>query len=214
MVRKLYDYRFTIYLVSQLFILFGALVSPQELYEILIAQILFLVNVSAGLLLLRKKKWLLYSALSLLVMMVTSTVLISAEYLTHPLLNNLQLAGYFLFYAILCYEINFQVWKEKSVNQHTLFGLTSGFISLGFIGFFICMSIEVASPGSFSLPENGLGVVDNLMYFSFITIMSIGYGDIVPLTGLAQKASLFIGLIGEVYLVIITAIVVGKYLKD
>jgi hypothetical protein len=200
--------------VSQLFILFGGLVSPQDLYEVLISQILFLVNIAAGLLLLRKRKWLLYSAIPLLILMVLSTILSSSKLTNPSILGNLQLGAYFLFYAILCYEINFQVWKEKSVNQHTLLGLTSGFISLGFISFFICISIETAMPNSYSFPDNGIGTVDNLMYFSFITIMSIGYGDIVPVTVIAQKSSLLIGLVGEIYLVIITAIVVGKYLKN
>ncbi len=214
MIKKLYNYRFTIFTISQLFILFGSLVFPQELYETLISQILFLINVSAGLLLLLKKKWLLYSVIALYSLLVISTAFIPTELTTHTVLGNLQLIAFFLFYTIVCYEVILQVWKEKSVNQHTLFGLISGFISLGFVGFFICLSIEVTNPSSFSLPDNGLGVVDNLMYFSFITIMSIGYGDIVPLTGVAQKASLLVGLIGEFYLVIITAIVVGKYLKD
>ena len=52
------------------------------------------------------------------------------------------------------------------------------------------------------------------MYFAYITLMTIGYGDILPITDLAQKASMFIGLIGQFYLVILTAIVVGKYINQ
>ncbi len=52
------------------------------------------------------------------------------------------------------------------------------------------------------------------MYFSYITLTTIGYGDILPITILARKASILIGLVGQMYLVVITAIVVGKYIKQ
>jgi hypothetical protein len=42
--------------------------------------------------------------------------------------------------------------------------------------------------------------------------MTIGYGDIVPVKPLAQKAAVLIGLLGQFYLVILTAVVVGKYI--
>jgi voltage-gated potassium channel len=44
--------------------------------------------------------------------------------------------------------------------------------------------------------------------------MTIGYGDISPITPIAQKATIFIGLIGQFYLVVLTAIVVGKYINQ
>ena len=57
-------------------------------------------------------------------------------------------------------------------------------------------------------------LIDRLMYFSYITLMTIGYGEIIPLTTLAQKAIILIGLIGQFYLVILTAFVVGKYFSQ
>jgi voltage-gated potassium channel len=55
---------------------------------------------------------------------------------------------------------------------------------------------------------------DNFMYYSYITLLSIGYGDIIPVSVLAQKTSVLIGLFGQMYNVIITAIIVGKYLNQ
>ena len=57
-------------------------------------------------------------------------------------------------------------------------------------------------------------IVEQLMYFSYITLMTIGYGDILPVTPIAHKAAMFIGLIGQFYLVILTAIVVGKFINQ
>ena len=57
-------------------------------------------------------------------------------------------------------------------------------------------------------------ITERLMYFSYITMLTIGYGDILPTNLLAQKAAVLIGLIGQFYLVIITAIIVGKYINQ
>lgn len=94
----------------------------------------------------------------------------------------------------------------------------AGYISLGLLAFFLCLSIEVMHPNSFSglvydISANA-DLLDQLMYFSYITLMSIGYGDILPITATAQKATVFIGLIGQFYLVVLTAIVVGKYINQ
>ena len=129
-----------------------------------------------------------------------------------------RLSGYFLFYAVVTVQIIRQVWYAERVNKNVIFGLTSGYISLGLLGFFIFLTIELVMPGSFQggvLAERGSTelLADELMYFSFITLMTIGYGDILPVTTLAQKATMFVGLIGQFYLVIITAVVVEKYIS-
>ncbi len=56
-------------------------------------------------------------------------------------------------------------------------------------------------------------LTEGLMYFSYVTLLTIGFGDITPVTALAQKAAILIGLMGQIYLVVITAIIVGKYVQ-
>ncbi len=68
--------------------------------------------------------------------------------------------------------------------------------------------------GLYSATFNAGEFTERIMYFSYITLLTIGYGDILPITPLAQKAVVLIGLAGQFYLVIITAIVVGKYINQ
>ncbi|MEM6816304.1 MAG: ion channel, partial [Bacteroidota bacterium] len=51
-----------------------------------------------------------------------------------------------------------------------------------------------------------------ILYYSYITLLTIGYGEIVPAIPIAQKAAILVGLVGQFYLVIITAVVVEKYI--
>lgn len=120
----------------------------------------------------------------------------------------------FLFFIIVTYEIINQVWKTTFVDKTTIYGLVSGYISLGLIGFFICLSIELSNPNSFIGIAENLTITEGLMYYSYVTLLTIGYGDILPVTHLAQNAAILIGMTGQFYLVIVTAIVVGKYINQ
>lgn len=218
MIEKLYPYRFEIFFFSQVVILFGSLVIPSALYENIASPILFQINLLAGIILLSKKKRLMWFFVVLLV--VTGIVFSSSllDNRSERLVNFIRMITYFLFYVVVTLEIIKQVWRAKLVNKNVILGLVSGYISLGLIGFFICISIEMANPGSFigifmndSGPE---AIMEGLMYYSYITLLTIGYGDISPVTPLAHKAAILIGLMGQIYLVVITAIVVGKYINQ
>ena len=107
--------------------------------------------------------------------------------------------------------------RSTEVNRGVILGLMSGYICLGLVGFFICLAIELAVPGSFSgLPALELNPVakrDSLAYYSFVTLLTIGYGEITPVSKLARNASVLIGLMGQFYLVIVTAVVIEKYIR-
>ncbi|WP_386806958.1 ion channel [Lutibacter holmesii] len=122
------------------------------------------------------------------------------------------MSAYFLFYALVTVELIKQVWKSSVVNGNVIIGLISGYISVGLLGFFICISIEMISPGSFLGFTEGGTLTENAMYYSYITLLTIGYGDLLPVSSAAKNAAILIGLTGQIYLVVITAIVIGKYI--
>ncbi len=218
MIEKVYPYRFEIFFFTQVTILFGSLIITEDIFETIISPILFLVNLIAGILLISKKKFLMCF---LILLLITSGVIFGTSLLDNmdqKVLKFLRMGTLFLFHVIVTLEIIKQVWSAKIVNRNVIVGLISGYISLGLIGFFICISIEMASPHSFrgliDYINNPITLTESLLYYSYITLLTIGYGDIFPVTPLAQKASVLIGLMGQIYLVVITAIIVGKYINQ
>lgn len=209
---KIYNYRFEIFLLSQLGILFGSLIFPFIIFDTIVLPLLFLVNISAGIILMRNRPKLKKIVVA---MVITSVIIIGIQILLPNLdLSVMRISINFLVYIMISYQLISQVWKARIVNRNVIAGLISGYISLGFIGFFICMSIEILSPNSFSGINPDVSLVEEMMYYSYITLLTIGYGDILPVTPIAQKASIFIGLMGQMYLVVVTAIVVGKYINQ
>ena len=217
-MHKLYEQRFVFFNVTLIMILFGPLVIPPVLFESVFAPLFFSVNILAGILLISKKK----GPQKIFIVVLISTILtyvISAFYKSEA--DSFAFVRYsvlFLFYCVVTWEIVTQVWKSEYVNQIAILGLIGGYLCLGLIGFFICNFIEMIMPGSFNgIVERAVDPSQNregLFYFSFITLMSIGYGDIAPVGKVARNAAVFIGLIGQFYTVILTAIVVGKFINQ
>ncbi len=218
MLKKIYPYRFEIFFFSQIAILFGSLLVPLTFFENIASPILSQINLLAGILLISKERKLMWF---LVVLLVITSIAVGLDLIgetSNNRLGFLQMAAYFLFYVVVTLEIIKQVWNAKLVNKNVIFGLISGYISLGLIGFFIFLTIEMIHPNSFSglvfTSTNAEAIAEELIYFSYITLTTIGYGDILPITPLARKAAILIGLVGQMYLVVITAIVVGKYINQ
>lgn len=220
MLDKFYSYRFELFLFTQLIILFGSLFIPLDLFENWIMPLFLLINIASGIILLSKKR--LVSKL-LVIFLAISTIFVAFTFFDSTLNENynyIKLTSYFIFYGFVTIEIVKQVWNAKDVGKNVILGLISGYISLGLLSFFLCLTIEIIYPNSFSgITTHAINIgpsemSDSLMYYSYITLMTIGYGDILPITPIAQKAAIFIGLIGQFYLVVLTAIVVGKYINQ
>lgn len=220
MIQRLYHIRFELFLFTQVTILFGALFVPVGVFENVIAPLLFLINLLTGLLLVSKNRGLLIFCVLLLV--ISSGIFgvdnLNARHSKVYLIT--RIVCYFLFYTLVALQIIKDIWRSEMVNKAVIFGLISGYISLGLIGSFLFMFVAWIEPGSFTgglLEQSammGQELFEQLLYFSFITLMTIGYGDITPATTLGQKATLVVGLMGQFYLVIITAVVVGKYIAN
>lgn len=79
-------------------------------------------------------------------------------------------------------------------------------IGIGWAG--IYNLVEIISPGSFS------GKVDaDTIYFSFVTLTTLGFGDILPLSVLAKRLVIFEATMGSIYMAVIVAMIVGRYMS-
>lgn len=217
MLNQLYKYRFETFLTSQLFILFGSLFFPQDFYEYTLLPILYLTSIAAGILMISKWKKLMWLFVGLFV--ITALIFSSDAILKFQNTKTLliRLSIYFIFYFFVTWNIIQQVWRAKKVTKNVIIGLISGYVSLGFLAFFLFMSIELITPNSFQIGLINSNEIqakpDNILYYAYITLLTIGYGEIIPTTAIAQKAAILVGLIGQFYMVIITAVVIEKYIR-
>jgi voltage-gated potassium channel Kch len=80
-------------------------------------------------------------------------------------------------------------------------------IGIGWAG--IYTTVEVISPGSFS----GTSESGDLLYFSFVSLTTVGYGDVLPLSILGKRLAIFEAAMGSIYMAVIIAMIVGRYMS-
>ena len=77
--------------------------------------------------------------------------------------------------------------------------------------------IEHLQPGSFTGLEEFMNQPDDVLYFlyfSFVTMTTLGYGDISPITSYAMTATYLEAVFGQLYLAIMVARLVGMYIGE
>lgn len=102
------------------------------------------------------------------------------------------------------------VFKSKKVNKNIIYTSVAGYMLIGIIGSQACYLLELCNTGSFE--HHGQNLFYDYQYFSFVTLTTLGYGDIIPVTPRAKAITLLISLVGQLYLTVIIAILVGKYI--
>jgi len=219
MLDKIFPYRFEFFFISLIIILFGGVFFPSQFFQTIIDPIFFLVNILSGIVLLSRTKNLKRLFLFIVVILCYLLYRIKTTNGKEDSYEFIRLAIYFVFYVIVTMELIKQVWQAKVISKNVILGLMSGYICIGLVCFFIFLTIEMLHPGSFAgvdLYDSATTTTrtDSILYFSYITLLSIGYGEITPVTLASQKAAILTGLLGQFYMVILTAIIVGKYIAQ
>jgi hypothetical protein len=114
--------------------------------------------------------------------------------------------------AILSYVLG-----RGKVTWDKIYGAICAYLLCGSAWMFAYSVIEEVQPGSFSwlnspLPHDLVDRVMHLRYFSFVTLATIGYGDIVPRLPAARTLALLEAILGQFYLVALVGRLVGLHI--
>jgi hypothetical protein len=120
------------------------------------------------------------------------------------------------FYLLTTVRVVQLLSQLEGVNLRSLCLGCAGYVHLGLTAGQIATFIQVVAPKSFSLGSMlpGEELVERLTYFSFVTLGSIGYGDVVPNTPTAEFFSVCIGIIGTLYVSLIIGLLLSRYIND
>jgi voltage-gated potassium channel len=119
---------------------------------------------------------------------------------------------YLVFFSLVAKEVYKEVLYVKTVSRELLAAALCGFVLLCLVAAFLFYQIDIQLPHSFANAGEGRDILTNLNYFSFTTLLTVGYGDITPVSLIAKRAVMLMGLLGHFYTVFITSIIIGKYL--
>lgn len=121
------------------------------------------------------------------------------------------LIGFFAV-AILSYVLG-----SGKVTWDKIYGAICAYLLLGYAWTFAYSLVAEAQPDAFmsltsTMPHDIVGRVMQLRYFSFVTLATVGYGDIVPHTAAARTLALLEAILGQFYLVALVGRLVGLHI--
>ncbi|MBN1282726.1 MAG: two pore domain potassium channel family protein [Proteobacteria bacterium] len=125
--------------------------------------------------------------------------------------------GFALFALIAVMAMIKAVFSSKQVTADTIVGSICIYVMIGMMFAFIYAGITVIDPAAFNIEGAGAGSIEHLrdfLYFSYVTMATIGFGDIVPTLPLTKMLTVIEGMTGPVYLAIMVARLVGLHMAQ
>lgn len=117
-----------------------------------------------------------------------------------------------LFLFIITVSLIIHVATSKDVNANIIFSSINGYLLLGIIGGLTLIIMEKILQTE--LLNNVLSnSFADYMYFSFVTLTTLGYGDITPASSGGKVIAMLLSTTGQLYMAILIAMLVGKYIS-
>jgi hypothetical protein len=151
--------------------------------------------------------WFILSWIDLLIAPLSSLSLILA------LLSSVSLILFMAFTAIV---ILLFVLRASHVDEDLLYGAVAIYMLIGGTWAIMYTMLEELRFGSFAIAAahdlDGVITWFDLLFYSFATLTTLGYGDIVPVTSQARALAVIEAIIGVMYLAIIISRLVGIFI--
>lgn len=104
--------------------------------------------------------------------------------------------------------------NSRAVAHAELYTAVNIYLLLGLLWAAIYLAIDAFSPGAVRMGSGQADRQTELLYFSLITLTTVGYGDIVPLSGTARILTALEGVTGVLYIATTVALLVGRFKSE
>jgi len=109
------------------------------------------------------------------------------------------------------------LFQRRDVTADTILGSVVTYLLAAIAFTFAFEIVELLQPGSFSgIPDQARShraeLGSSMLYFSFVCITTMGYGDIVPVSDIARPLAVLEGVFGQLYLAVMIARLVGLHI--
>lgn len=125
-----------------------------------------------------------------------------AQVLGDPNVSYASTAALLLFLVLLTGHVLHRVFRRGPVTPHRIRGAIAAYFLFGLCWAMVYQLIAGSHPGAFSFPAAEAGRVSHdttLSYFSFVTLTTLGYGDVTPVHPVARMFVVLEALVGQLY---------------
>jgi hypothetical protein len=120
------------------------------------------------------------------------------------------------FCALSLWFVLRHIFRENRIDANRIIGAICAYLLLGVLLAILNMLVYQLVPGSFHGIPDSLKAERSLdlIYYSFVTMTTLGYGDIAPTGPLARALAYFGAIAGQFYIAILVGMAVGQFLRQ
>ena len=155
--------------------------------------------------------------------LLSSVLFLEFAALPVPRIYQITLSGvlFLIFFSYLSFIIFRYIFETYVVSADKIFAAICLYLILGLIWSFIYLLIEIWHPGSFTVEEyeditiqSCRILLHQFLYFSFMTITTVGFGDITAATRVGRSWVMLEAVVGQFYLTVIIARLVALHISS
>jgi len=140
----------------------------------------------------------------------------------HQIITALHLLGQIVFVVYVIAVTTRVVFRAPVVDGNILCGAASIYLLIGVLAGFLYSLIDLLLPGSFAIIPPGTTSASPiehpdagwLIYFSFTTLTTVGFGDVLPANEVTRSLAVLEAVVGQILLVVMMARLVGLHVAQ
>ena len=150
--------------------------------------------------------------------LVVITLIFLSNFLHNDILSIIDYVAIFLFLLLIVVFIVRHIARKGEVDATIIISSINGYLLLGVLwslllyATYILESQILAGPPAILFPGSAPPDYHDVVYFTFVTLTTLGYGDIIPVSDISRSVTLLISISGQFYMTLLVAMLVGKYL--
>lgn len=147
---------------------------------------------------------------------IGAVIIVLQFFIDHVWLVYLNLSTVFGFYLMSTVIAFVEMARPAAIDANKIIGSICVYLLMGLNWAFLYYFSELLQPGSFQ----GLTITHmehklfELTYYSYVTLSTLGYGDITPVQPIVQTLAIIEALFGQFYIAILVAILVGTHISS
>ena len=106
-----------------------------------------------------------------------------------------------------------RILHHRQVSAETILGALCAYVLIGFVFAFVYLAVNDFRDGAFFV-QPGTHSQGEFLYFSFVALTTLGFGDLSPSEGLPQALTVLEALLGSIFLVTLVARLVTLWVRQ
>ncbi len=141
--------------------------------------------------------------------------------LAASLFLNVQTTTYRTLLYLLCTKTHFffifivisDLLKTHDITKNEIFGLVNCYLIVATVFSFIYEIASFSDPHALAYSQGFPSDHTVFLYFSFATITTLGYGDVIPVSPLMRNIAILEAVFGQFYIAIVVAYILSRYIQ-